>query len=118
MKLQVQSVRFDADSKLLDFVQAKLNKLDQFYDRITSGEVYLKLDKGESSKVHNKIVEIKLYIPGGSIFVKESGTTFEEATDLALDVAKTQVKRVKEKAKDKTAPKQATVIVEEEEEIA
>ncbi|MDQ1088680.1 putative sigma-54 modulation protein [Siphonobacter sp. BAB-5404] len=116
MKLQVQTVHFDADSKLLDFVQAKFNKLDQFYDRITNGEVYLKLDKGESSKVQNKIVELKLYLPGDSIFIKESGTTFEEATDLVLNAAKTTVKKYKEKLKDKTAPKAAELIVEEEEE--
>ncbi len=116
MKLQVQTVHFDADSKLLDFVQAKFNKLDQFYDRITSGEVYLKVDKGESSKIQNKIVELKLYLPGDSIFIKENGTTFEEATDLVLNAAKTTVKKYKEKLKDKTAPKAAELIVEEEEE--
>ncbi|MFT4032839.1 MAG: HPF/RaiA family ribosome-associated protein, partial [Siphonobacter sp.] len=96
------------------FVQSKLNKLDQFYDRIISGEVYLKLDKGESSKIQNKVVEIKLYMPGGSLFIKETGTTFEEATDLALDIAKNQVKKYKEKVKDKTAPKPADLIEEEE----
>ncbi|PQA59292.1 ribosome hibernation-promoting factor, HPF/YfiA family [Siphonobacter curvatus] len=114
MKLQVQTVHFDADSKLLDFVQAKFNKLDQFYDRITSADVYLMLDKGESSKVQNKIVEIKVYVPGDSIFVRETGTTFEEATDRVLDIAKTQVKKYKEKVKAKNAPKAAELITEEE----
>ena len=47
MKITVQSIRFDADKRLLDFIQKKVNKLDQFYDRIISGEIYLRLENVE-----------------------------------------------------------------------
>ena len=54
MKLQVHSIHFDADMKLLEFIQSKLNKLDIFYDRITGGEVFLRLDKGDKKKIKSK----------------------------------------------------------------
>ncbi|MFD1820308.1 putative sigma-54 modulation protein [Pseudarcicella hirudinis] len=102
MKLQVHSIHFDADKKLLEFIQSKLNKLDTFYDRITGGEVFLRLDKGESSKMKNKLLEIKINLPGGSLFVKEIGRTFEEAVDIAIEALKAQLKRFKEKLQEKS----------------
>ena len=50
MRLQMQAIHFDADPKLLTFIQQKLDKLDTFYDRITSGEVFLKLDRNDNTK--------------------------------------------------------------------
>ena len=95
MKLQMHSVHFTADQSLLDFIQRKVDKLETFYDRITGGEVYLRLDKGEARK--NKIVEIKLFVPGGSIFAKEQAPSFEAATDSATEALRRQVKKHKDK---------------------
>jgi putative sigma-54 modulation protein len=69
MKLQVHSIHFDADKKLLEFIQSKLNKLDTFYDKITGGEVFLRLDKGENTKVRGKTLEVKISLPGATLFV-------------------------------------------------
>jgi putative sigma-54 modulation protein len=102
MKLQVHAVHFTADEKLLAFIQQKLSKLDQFYDRIVSGEVFLKLDKGEKHNTHTKMLEIKINVPGAVLFVKETGKSFEEAVDLALDILKNQLKKFKEKITGKT----------------
>ncbi|AEI48707.1 HPF/RaiA family ribosome-associated protein [Runella slithyformis] len=100
MRLQVHAIHFDADSKLLEFIEKKLGKLETFYDRITSGEVYLRLDKSESSKVKNKVVEVKINVPNAELFVKESGRSFEEGTDLALEALKIQIKKYKAKRQD------------------
>lgn len=105
MRLQMQAIHFDADPKLLTFIQQKLDKLDTFYDRITSGEVFLKLDRNDNTKLHTKLLEVKLYVPGGTMFVREQGTTFEEATDLAIDTLKMQVKKFKNKRNNAKAPK-------------
>ncbi|MBX9851645.1 MAG: ribosome-associated translation inhibitor RaiA [Cytophagaceae bacterium] len=94
MKLQIQSIHFDADKKLLDFIQKKLDKLETFHDRITGGDVYLRLEKEE---VNNKSVQIKIFIPGTSIIVKEQKSTFEEAVDVASETLKRQLKKQKEK---------------------
>ena len=96
MKLQVHSIHFDADIKLLDFLQKKLDKLETFNDSILDGEVFLKLDTNDSKG--NKVVNIKLNIPGNPIVVKEQCSTFEEAIDVAYDVLKNQLSKLKEKS--------------------
>jgi putative sigma-54 modulation protein len=97
MKIAVQSIHFDADRKLLAFIEKKATKLEQFFDRIVSAEVYLKLQKSENES--NKIAEIKLSLPGGQLFVKEQCKTFEEATDLAVETMKRLVDRHKSKTR-------------------
>jgi putative sigma-54 modulation protein len=95
MKLQTHSVHFDADQKLIDFIQKKANKLETFYDRIIDGEVFLKLESGEVTE--NKIAEIKLNIPGNQLFAKEQESSFEAATDKAVHALKKQLMKHKEK---------------------
>lgn len=95
MKIRVQSVHFDADSKLLEFIQEKVDKLIHFYEHIISGEVILRLDKAQN--MENKIVQIVIQIPGNDLRAKERCRTFEEATDLCVDTLSRQIKRHKEK---------------------
>ena len=94
MKLQMHSIHFDADDKLLDFVQRKVDKLETFYDRMVDGEVFLKLN---NEGIENKTVEIKINIPGNQIFAKEAAKSFEQATDLATEALRRQIKKYKEK---------------------
>ena len=95
MKIRIQSIHFNADQKLLDFINDKVDKLLHFYDQIIEGEVFLKLDK--SSDLQNKIVQIKLQIPGNDLITKHQCRTFEEATDLCVETLSKQIKRHKEK---------------------
>ncbi|MEO8086154.1 MAG: ribosome-associated translation inhibitor RaiA [Bacteroidota bacterium] len=95
MKIRVQSIHFNADQKLLDFINDKVDKLVHFYDHIIEGEVFLKLDK--ASDLQNKIVQIKLQIPGNDLITKHQCRTFEEATDLCVEALTKQIKRHKEK---------------------
>jgi putative sigma-54 modulation protein len=95
MKLQMHSIHFDADQRLIDFIQKKANKLDTFYEHIVDGEVFLRLVKKESRE--NKMVEIKLNIPGTQLFAKEQSDSFEAATDMAVEALRRQIKKHKEK---------------------
>lgn len=95
MKLQIQSIHFDADIKLTSFIEKKLEKLETFYDRIQSGEVFLKLQNDDEKG--NKIVNIKLLVPGGDVFVQEQAASFEEATDKAYEILKRQLAKIKDK---------------------
>ena len=95
MDLNVHAVHFDADRKLVDFVNEKVAKLELFFDNIISGEVYLKLDKAGSGE--NKVAEIKLSIPGKELFAKKQCNSFEEAADLACEALRKQVKKHKSK---------------------
>jgi putative sigma-54 modulation protein len=108
MKLQMHSIHFDADRKLLDFIQLKLDKLDTFYDRITGGEVFLRIDK-DNNKV-NKLLEIKIDVPGTTLFVREKARSFEAATDIALEALKGQLKKFKEKVQVKPSDSKSVML--------
>lgn len=95
MQIQVQSIHFDADSKLIQFIEEKLQKLTTFHDRIIKGEVYLRLDK--SDVMENKIAEVRLSIPGKDLFAKKQCKSFEEATDIAVDALKKQIDKQRAK---------------------
>ncbi|CAN5146173.1 ribosome-associated translation inhibitor RaiA [soil metagenome] len=95
MKLQMHSVHFDADKKLIDFIQKKVDKLETFYDRIIEGEVYLRLINGGNNE--NKVVEIKLFLPGTSLFAKEQARSFEAAADMTVEALRRQIKKTKQK---------------------
>ena len=96
MNVNIQTVHFDADVKLVSYIEKKLSKLSQFHDRISKVDVYLKLD----NVVHNikdKVAEIKVQIPRSEFFAKQSSKSFEESFDLALDSVITQIKRKKDR---------------------
>ncbi len=96
MNVNIQTVHFDADEKLLELVSKKVEKLNTFHDRITKVDVFLKLD----NLVHNikdKIVEIKVHVPKHEFFVKSSTKSFEESFDAAFESIINQIKRKKEK---------------------
>ncbi len=97
MEINVHSLHFNADSKLLDFINAKVGKLETFYDGIVAADVTLKLEK--SDKTENKVAEIKVSIPGNDAFASNHAKTFEEAVDLTVDALKGQLKKAKEKQK-------------------
>ncbi len=100
----MHAVHFTADQTLLDFIQRKLDKLDTFHDRIISGEVFLKLDGADTNKVKQKVLEVRLNIPGKELFVTQKDTTFESATDRIVDVLKDKLVRCKEKRSDFSSP--------------
>lgn len=102
MDIQIHSIHFDADVKLLDFVRKKITKLETFFDRITSAEVFLRLEKGdkEHSK-DNKMAEIKLIIPGTTLFAKGHDKSFEASCDEAAESLRTQLTKYKEKLQEK-----------------
>ncbi len=95
MTINVQSVHFDADKKLIDFINERVEKINIYYDGIITTEVILKIDKSDNSA--NKIAEIKMLGKGHEFFAKKQCASFEEATDLACEALKTQVKKHKEK---------------------
>jgi len=95
MDIQVHSIHFTADKKLITFVNDKVNKLELFFDNIIAGEVFLRLDK--SNDKDNKVAEVKLLLPGKELFAKKQCKSFEEAADLAVDALKKQVEKHKNK---------------------
>lgn len=96
MNINIQTVHFDADEKLLDFVQKKLEKLATFHDRITRVEVFLKLDNLVHA-IKDKVVEIKIHIPKQDCFVKSTSKSFESSFEHAFESVINQLKKKKRK---------------------
>ena len=95
MKVNTQSVNFNADKKLIDFIQKRMDKLDLFYDKVIDSDVYLKVQN--TSDKENKIFEARVNVPGDSFVVKKQCKTFEEGTDMAVSSLERQLKKRKEK---------------------
>ncbi len=95
MDVKIQSVKFDADAKLLAFVEAKMSKLERFADRATGSDVIMKLDKDHEKG--NKVVTITLRVPGDELVAESRAKSFEEAVDEDIEALKRQLERVKNK---------------------
>ncbi|MEE9362799.1 MAG: ribosome-associated translation inhibitor RaiA [Cellulophaga sp.] len=95
MKVNAQYVNFNAEGELIGFVQNRLDKLELYYNKVISSDVYLKVENTSSKK--NKIVEIKLRIPKESFIVKKQCKSFEEAVDVACSSLQRQLLKRKEK---------------------
>lgn len=95
MQVNVHSIQFKADSKLIDFIESRLEKLEQFHDKMIGAEVFLKLDK--NNQAGNKIAEIKINVPGKDLFAKRQSTSFEESVDSVVEALRRQIKKVKGK---------------------
>ena len=95
MKVQMHSVHFTANQSLLDFIQQRLNKLETFYDRVTDGEVIMRLNNKDG--IDNNTVEIKVMVPGATLFAQADAVSFEAAADAASESLKRQITKYKEK---------------------
>jgi len=95
MRVNTQSVNFNADQKLIDFIQKRMDKLDVFYDKVIKSDVYLKLEN--TSGKENKIFEARVSIPGDSLVVKKVCKSFEEGADSAVNSLERQLKKRKDK---------------------
>lgn len=96
MTLNIQTVHFDADSRLTEHIQKKIAKLSTYHDRIIKVDVFLKLDN-VVHQIKDKVAEIKVSIPRSEFFVKSSSKSFEESFDDAFESICTQIVRKKEK---------------------
>lgn len=96
MKINVQSIKFDADVKLLEFTEKKLSKLDKFFDPIISVEVKFSL----LSDNENKNVRVNVAVPGNSVVVERNAKSFETAINECADILKEKLTRLKEKRND------------------
>ncbi|MCH2214553.1 MAG: ribosome-associated translation inhibitor RaiA [Flavobacteriales bacterium] len=95
MQISVHSIQFKADIKLINFIESRLEKLELFHDKLLDAIVYLKVER--NNERGNKMVEIKLNMPGKDLFAKRQAISFEEATDQVVEALRRQIKKTKEK---------------------
>ena len=95
MKINIQSLSFHANDKLIDFAEDKINKLTQYSGRVMEAQVTLKAVK--SATRNSKVCEIKLAIPGNDLFASKRCDSFEEAILKSSEALKQQLLTWKEK---------------------
>lgn len=95
MKVNVHAVNFAVDAKLVGYIQERMDKLEKYYDKVVSSDVYLKVEN--TSDKENKIVEIKINVPGDDFLVKKQCKTFEEAVELSAESLERLLVKKKEK---------------------
>ena len=100
MKINVQTVHFSADQKLIAYLENKMNRLSKYFNQIIDADVYLKTED-TGGKIKEKIVEIRLHLPGLVVLDKKTALTFESAINATVDSLKRQVVKRKEKIEDK-----------------
>ena len=93
MEIRIQSIKFNADQNLLDFVEKKFSKFEKFYDAITGVDVALSLLPDHD----NKNVKVQVNIPGSTIVVEKNAKTFEDAVVDCADIIKEKLVKAKEK---------------------
>lgn len=96
MEINVKSLKFDADQKLIDFVNKKVARLEKFFDGLERVDVSLSLLPD-----HIKSVKLQAHVPGDELIIERNAKTFEEAATDAVDLMKEKIVRVKEKKFDK-----------------
>ncbi len=99
MKVNTQSVNFNIDGDLVEFIQKRIDKLENYYDKVIRSDVYLKVEN--TSAKENKIVEVKVHVPGDEFIVKKQCRSFEEG----VDVAAQSLERILIKRKEKIRAK-------------
>lgn len=101
MKINIQSLHFSADKKLVDLIDKRLSKLEQYFDRIIEANVSLKLEN--SGQIKDKIVEVRLSIPGTVLYAKEKSKSFEAGLDTTTNALKRQLIRYKDQARARSS---------------
>jgi len=95
MNVKINSVKINSNEALENYINEKVKKLQQVNDRITNIEVILKTENTQDG--NNKIVEIKVELPGGEFFASKQSETFKDSVDQAVDAIRKQIQRHKEK---------------------
>ncbi len=94
MNINIESIHFNSDSKLEKYIDKKMNRLSRFHDRIVGIDVTLKLEN--SARVKDKIVEVRVSIPGDDLYAKQTMKSFERALDATVEILKRGLKKRKQ----------------------
>ena len=93
MQVQIHSIHFDADERLVAFVEGKVSKLNTFHDQIINCEVFLRIEKNDVRE--NKVAEVKIHVPGADFFANRRSSSFEASVDDVLDAIRRQILKQK-----------------------
>lgn len=101
MNLKINSIHFNADQKLENFINEKVSKLNNYGEEIISSDVTLSLERPAGRNFDSKVVKVKLKSRNFEYFAEKKSESFEAATDIAVDALKQQIIKRKEKTQKK-----------------
>ncbi len=93
MEINIKSLKFDADQKLVAFVEKKVSKLEKFHESANQVDVILSILK----EPENKNVKLQIHVPGEDLIIERNAKTFEDAITECVDAMKEKLTRSKEK---------------------
>jgi len=99
MNITLEPVDFNISQDLNEHVRDMFDKLSKFNDQIVGIDLYLKSNANDEDRV--KTVDAKVFLSGNDIFVSGEGDSFVSAAQDCYEVAKRQVRKAKEKVKDR-----------------
>jgi putative sigma-54 modulation protein len=98
MNIHFQTIGLKAEPRIMDVISGKLERLNRMYQRMQEVKVILKEEKSDTKR--NKTLEIRIKVPEKELFVMQQDSSFENATDKAVDALKQQISRLKGKLQD------------------
>lgn len=95
MKMDIQTVGFNAHESLVEHAREKTESLTHYFDRIVGAEIYLK--QVQDGKEQTKVAEIRLNIPGHDLFASSKSDKFEASLNESIEKLKGQIRKIKTK---------------------
>ncbi len=97
MKIQMNAP-FKVSDHLQALVDEKVGKLETFFERIQSIEVFLKDEENSNQQApKGNTVEIRVQVPGQTLYADYSSDTFEKALAETVEKMRRQLIKHKEK---------------------
>ncbi len=94
MEVRIQAIHFDANQRLVDFINKKVERVLRRVPDTTDVEVTLKVVKPETAM--NKEAVVRFNVPQTPELVADKvADTFEEAVDQCLEAIERQVEKKK-----------------------
>ncbi|MBO4595391.1 MAG: ribosome-associated translation inhibitor RaiA [Bacteroidales bacterium] len=98
MEIKIKTLKFDADQKLVAYVEKKVAKLDKFFK---GGSDLADVTLSLLHEPENKQAKIQIHVPGEDLVIERNADTFEQAITDCVDAMKEKLTRTKEKKFDK-----------------
>lgn len=95
MNVQIRTPDVRIDQQTKDFMYKKLNKLSQFFDRIIDVTALAKEENVNGKD--QKVVDIKIIVPGRVVIGSGQGDSFMTAVEKAVHTASRNLRRYKDK---------------------
>ncbi len=95
MQINIQAP-WEVNTYLRTIIEEKLNKLEQYYSQLLYADVFLKITD-HSHNTENKHIEIRLKVPGDTLFADCKKDVFEKGAAECFKKLKIQLVKHKEK---------------------